>query len=199
MFTLIAIGCGDGTNDQGGAEILMLGDSITSLPGYADLVIDDYGDDVASKHAFPGFATSDFLPDGDFYQAAEVRELRPRVVTILLGTNDASRLLDQASNLEYANNIKAIIDALLRDGTGRVVLIIPPRRFDDHRFTDFVNGRLREYIFELEFICSQRRRVTCAPFLYDLLNEEDFFDGVHPNAAGHELIADALLRRLGRR
>jgi hypothetical protein len=46
-------------------------------------------------------------------------------------------------------------------------------------------------------LCSQRPNVVCGPDVYDLLGPADF-DGcdVHPNAAGHRKIGEALAATL---
>jgi len=220
ITALITLGLAprDGQAQTFPTRVLLLGDSITNGKGvsaqeyYPGLLRDWLGADYEIIEEGCGGTTSalwsplavDLGPCHGFlfylYDRYAFGNLPAEIVTLLLGTNDALR----SESLEgYEENIIDIVDALLDDGAETVVLMPPPRlprefslakRLAVKQFGDFVLD-----------LCSNTNHVVCGPDLFELLEYpyqgtgEDHFqnrpsglDDLHPNAAGHEVIANRL-------
>lgn len=194
-------------------SVVLVGDSITAgivsgaEPGdpYAGLLADALGPDFAVSEIGCGGASSlDWtrsrgtpicgaedrqLPN--LYEARLLPELPADLVTILLGTNDALGYLepDRVDPADYRDAIEEIVFDLLADGAGRVMLLTPPPNIG--RPTE--RALLLGYRSEILDLCGSLEDVLCGPDVYTLLDADDFeLANVHPNAAGHQKIADAL-------
>lgn len=169
--------------------IVALGDSITSGLG------------VAADEAYPALLEARLRRDGYAYRVINagvsgdttagglrrvdwVLRARPEIVILALGANDGLR--GQSPPTTRAN-LEAIVARLTAAGA-RVLLAgmrLPP---------NYGEGFTRQ--FEAIFPAVARRaNVALVPFLLDgvaadpTLNQAD---GLHPNAAGHRVIADRL-------
>lgn len=199
-------------------KVLMIGDSITEggqsqpsdLP-YYEVTANALGSAYEVVSIGCGGATSeDWQPGGpatlcaglwwnpNVYEARAVPELPADVVTIMLGTNDSTGFFEPApiTPLDYAQNIVALVDQLLVDDAGTVLLMTPPPMCST---TDPATlDRLAAYrVFDLA-LCSHHAGVVCGPDVYTLLGPADFRGcEVHPNGQGHavlgEAVADAIL------
>lgn len=127
-------------------------------------------------------------------------ELDADIVVILLGTNDAIGFLEAAPIPpdEYARNLELLTRRVLDRGAGQVVLVPPPPQ---HHAPVAVQLRLVGYRVAIEGLCramssersADRPAVLCGPDLLDQLGPQDFEkNDVHPNAAGHQRIAEAV-------
>ena len=195
-----AIGCGerdytegyDPESDVEPLQVIALGDSITAMEGYVDVLQEELSDDDIWRAARAGYTTRHWIPSWGYYERHNFKTLRPRVVVLLLGTNDA-RTSYHIPVDEYIDNIATITEALLDDGVGQVILMSPPQVFTRRPAPETVQ-RLEQYSLALAWYCfPPDDNIECGPDLHATLEASDFDDGVHPNAAGHERIADALL------
>jgi len=191
-------GCGDNLShnakDHHPTELVMLGDSLTWLPAYSSQVADTYEDGKAIVYAFGGFATGDFLPGGDVYMGGEFSMLRPRVVTILLGTNDA---IQEITPRDFGDNLSKIVNALLEDGSGTIILVVPPPIFFLLGRAPAANLLLNHYRQEIEWLCGvPDDAIECGPDLFDVIKREHVFDGIHFNDEGGDIVAGLLLDEL---
>jgi lysophospholipase L1-like esterase len=126
-----------------------------------------------------------------------VPELPSEAATVLLGSNDAVGFFEPENQPvsvgDYAAALYAIVIDLLSDGVEYVVLMTAPRNYASQN--PDVDLRLAAYREEVLQICSSDPMdgVLCGPDLYELLQPEHFASAdVHPNAAGHLLIAEEL-------
>jgi acyl-CoA thioesterase I len=169
--------------------IVVFGDSLTAGAG------------VAADEAFPARLQERLRREGYAYRvvnagvtgdttAGGLRRLdwvlraKPEVVVLALGANDGLRGL---SVDRMKANLRAIVERLSGEGA-RVLLAgmrVPPNYGDDY-------ARAYEQAFAE---VARREKTPLMPFLLDgvaadpRLNQPD---GSHPNAAGHQVIADRL-------
>lgn len=195
-------------------RVVLLGDSITEgqLSGvggtpYGELVRDGLGDTWDVHGIGCGGASSlDWtLPFGNaicggqlwsptVYEARALPLLPADVVTVMLGTNDATGFFEPSPTdpVDYRQAMDAIVANLLADGAGTVMLLPPPPQCPGASM-DLV----MQYRDEVLDLCTTTAGVVCGPDVTTLLGPADF-DGcdVHPDASGHEAIADALVDAL---
>lgn len=198
-------------------SILMIGDSITagvqSNPSAAPYTT------VAAKvlgHGFTvtqvgcgGSTTWDWsslggvtlcggqLWDLNVYEARVRPNLPADVVTVMLGTNDATGFFEPApiSPDEYRANLANLVTNLLNDGAGQVMLMPPPPMCESTN-ADVVM-RLEAYRTIVGSMCTTCEGVVCGPDVYTLLNEDDFKGcDVHPNGLGHLTLGIAVARMI---
>ncbi len=194
-------------------SILMIGDSITegvqsnpSAEPYAAIAAKVLGKGFTVTQVGCGGATTwDWssrggatLCGGQFrdlnvYEARARPNLPADVVTVMLGTNDATGFFEPApiSPDEYRDNLTNLVTNLLNDGAGQVMLMTPPPMCESTN-ADVVM-RLEAYRTIVAAMCSTRKGVVCGPDAYTLLNEDDFQGcDVHPNGLGHLILGIAV-------
>lgn len=168
--------------------LLLIGDSITAGvvseptgPSWAEIISTQY---VIENVAFGGSATPNWLhPCGH-------TQMHHDAATILPGSGDA--LYQDTAPDDYEANLILIVDRILEGCADRVILMAPPRNFDDIS----LDPLLEEYGERVGQICTADPDVDCGPDLFGLLDVSDFNppeDGLHPNRFGHATIAAALL------
>jgi lysophospholipase L1-like esterase len=132
--------------------------------------------------------------DSTIYEDLAQANLPAQLVTVLLGSNDAVGYFEPSpiEPLVYAGALNEIIDNLLFDGADQVLLMTPPPW--GRHVNDAVGQRLADYRVFVQALCTHRDSVVCGPDLYTLLDLAEHFEGVnvHPNAAGHLVIAQEL-------
>ena len=170
--------------DQG--AVVFFGDSITQ--GWGSMVADFPGLKVANR-GISGDTTR-----GLRYRVAEdVLSLKPKAVTLLIGTNDLGLLAEPAL---VAENIQAIIAELHRANPAMPVVInkVMPRGASAGRFPE----KIQELNALLEKAYAANPKVTfCDTWtLFADANgapkPEEFPDKLHPNEAGYAKWAAAL-------
>lgn len=145
---------------------ICLGDSITRQPGFADAVC---AEKIGIDGATSGSWRNEFLAELPFGDHA----------VVMLGTNDAH--FHVPAEL-YADNMLAVVERL-REQYRRIILVVAPKTSN---LADSVF--LAAYRTQLLAICKAQKRVRCAePVLVPSLHLEP--GSVHPNSAGHSLIA----------
>jgi len=118
-----------------------------------------------------------------------VPELPADIVTILLGTNDATGFFEPepVPPQEYKSAIEEIIANLFDQGAGDIILMTPPEIANWGALV-----RLAAYGEHIVDICLADEDVHLGPDLFDLLSLGLHFDNnVHPNGEGHAEIAYA--------
>lgn len=194
-------------------RVLMIGDSITEGtqsapegvpyttvatallgPGY-DVVVEGCGGSSTFDWSLLGGVT---LCNGGWwsptlYEARAQPNLPADVVTVMLGTNDATGFFEPAPvpEDEYARNLDDIVDNLLADGAGTVLLMSPPPMCTTADAATV--ARLEAYRLVVGATCALRAQVACGPDVYTLLDADDFAGcDVHPNGQGHQTMGIAL-------
>jgi acyl-CoA thioesterase-1 len=196
---LAAFGVASPTSARGAGVIAVLGDSLTAGLG------------VAAEEAFPALLEARLRREGYDYRVVNagvsgdttagglrrvdwVLRAKPDVVVVALGANDGLRGQPPAA---MRDNLAAII-ARLRASGAQVLLagmLMPPNYGGEYT---------REFAAVYPEV-ARRTRVPLMPFLLDGVAAEPRAlqpDGLHPNAAGHQIIAEKLwpyLRPLLRR
>jgi lysophospholipase L1-like esterase len=190
--------------------VVLIGDSITAGqmsmpvgPSYASLLAASLGSGFQVSNigcggtssldwtlSQPGAICGPMLVGPNLYEGL-ARPLMPAsFVSVLLGTNDALGFFEPAPvpPERYRDAIAELTSNLLADGAGHVLLMTPPPNFV-HPLMDTL-GAYRGHILEL---CgTPDDAVLCGPDVFSLLGPLDFGLDIHPNAFGHQKIADAL-------
>lgn len=188
-LVVAAIGVVPGAPAEGAGVIAVLGDSLTAGLG------------VAADEAFPARLESRLRSEGYEYRVVNagvsgdttagglrrvdwVLRVRPVVVVVALGANDGLRGQSPAA---MGKNLEAIIARLTASGS-RVLLAgmrMPPNYGAEYT---------REFAGVFPDV-ARRTHVALMPFLLEGVAADPRFlqpDGLHPNAAGHQIIADRL-------
>jgi len=173
--------------------IVVLGDSLTAGLG---VVVDE---------AFPARLQTRLRREGYVYRVVNagvsgdttagglrrvdwILRARPEIVVVALGANDGLRGLPVS---QLKSNLSAIVERLTAEGA-RVLLAgmrLPPNYGDRYA---------REYAEAFAQV-ARRGKIPLMPFLLDGVAAEARLnqpDGIHPNAAGHQVIADHLWTHL---
>lgn len=198
VLLLVIAGCGDNSNPppdparwpvpetcERTREVNLAGDSITWDPeGYGPIVKAEFLPHEVASASFPGWTTRNFRSYVD---------TESRVVSILLGTNDAQSL--KMPVLEFENRLGGIIDRqIVTGGVCKVVLMTPPNNlFATPEIKELLEG-YREVI--KRFCSGSRDAVVCGPELGSLLVGGDFKDLIHPGPSGAVKIAAGLIPHL---
>lgn len=143
--------------------------------------------DVLINTAVSGARTSDLLDAFEFYAG----RFDADVVLVMYGTNDAKDGLDGLET--YERNLREIVERFERSGA-QVVLQVPPTI----RAIPAGREHIAHYRDVVRKLAAEKGLVlvdhdAAWPEDFDHLQADDF----HPNAAGHALMADTLVRALG--
>lgn len=174
-----AAGCNKKSPTQpSGLDALAFGDSLTfgigasSGNGYVPVLERRIGVDIFNS-GIPGNTTSDALARLN----ASVLSRDPRVVIVLLGGND---LLQNVPVQTRIDNITQIVERIR--GAGAAVILVG--------LTDTLINPFGASLEDL----ADRTEATFVPGILDgVLGRHDLMaDGIHPNNAGHRLMADRI-------
>lgn len=194
-----------------GCRIIFVGDSITEQMGYVDLIAQAWSGADVDRAACGGTTTWQWQLDGPapgfhcavlnpnpIFDLFALPLMPADVAYVLLGTND-SAFHAWSSNVFlrvpiepdlYALYLGELIDRLLEEGTGVVILLSPP---DPLSANQPRLDRLAGYREKIAETCAARFEVGCGPDLSQVLTEPgDYADNVHPSAQGHAKIACAI-------
>lgn len=173
-------------------RVACIGDSLTEESGYPN----DLQTLLGSNYEVGNFGVSSTTVQLDTYKPyfyepkfAEAKEFRPHVVVIMLGTNDARN--DYAQTLgNFQNGYLQLINQIQALDTKPIIFIVlPPPIFLN-------NLALNDTIFEENIVplieqFANQQNLPIVNVYSALLNHQEYFpDGVHPNSAGAQIIAN---------
>jgi len=189
------------------STIVFAGDSVTDCGrmSTADGLGDGYVRELAGRPELAGWRVVNAGVSGNRVKdlAARWREdvlsARPDVVSVFIGINEVWRRFDEndpTSDAAYEAGLRALLETL--DGV-RVVLVEPVLLPKDEE----QRGWAQEHAGKIAVVhaLAQEFGATLVPMNAELNAAGDAAgyapDGVHPNAAGHRLLADVWLRYAG--
>jgi len=127
------------------------------------------------------------------YQELARPGLPAEVVVLLAGTNDAVGYLEKVPTPaeRYGVALAELVDRLLRDGAGRIVLMTPPPL---PRARTVQNERLAAYAGQIRALAAARPQVDLGPDLLLSLDRDEHFNAskIHMKPAGHRFVGKAL-------
>lgn len=193
----------------GTVRIMPLGDSITEgvSGGYRNglwnrLTADGYKLDYVGPrydkwtqvpdkdHAgTPGFTTGGIIDNIDSWMGT----YQPQIVLLLIGTNDMAWWMTEAPETT-AGRVGTIIDKIKAKSPGTYIIVgtitpmkgvAPPNNLDRNTLANQYNAAVRKVVADR---AAKGARASIAE-VNGVVALSDLYDDVHPNAAGHEKIA----------
>jgi lysophospholipase L1-like esterase len=183
-------------------RICIFGDSIVrggidkEKGGWANrlrLFLESKDDDVRTYNlGVSGNNSNDLIKR--FNIEAEARE--PGIIIFAIGTNDAAYAKSKKGNYVPIENFKENLEILKQRAEKLTlkIIFIGLTKADEEKtlpipwHKDFYhkNKNIREYDRAIKYFCEKNN----LPFIemFDLLDNDDLADGLHPNSAGHEKI-----------
>jgi lysophospholipase L1-like esterase len=199
LFVCLLFACGEGSDDDSPLPCehtaTLIGDSLTALPGWAQLIQDEFLPGEIRIAAGLGFTMRTMEPGKFWYDREEFDKFPPCTLVILLGSNDAGRFRQTpaSSVLGFLNKI---IDQTLDDGAERILVMTPPPVFNPDLIAIGTMDRLLEYHDGITERCERDPDdlVECGPDLFLEMEEIHFTtDGVHFSVLGGEWLFVRLL------
>jgi lysophospholipase L1-like esterase len=182
-------------------RVACVGDSITYGLGIRNRTQNSYPAQLArmlgDRYEVRNFGVSGatMLRNGShpYWGPAEFREAteyKPRLVVIMLGTNDAAPW-NWTHRGEFAIDCGAMIDHFAKlPAKPRIWICLPPPLYEDHR------GIKNEAIPLIEQV-AREKGVPVIDLYTPLSKRPDLFpDGIHPDAEGAEIMASEIHRAL---
>ncbi len=186
-------------------KIAFVGNSITQGPGRENpgsfpLQVGQILGDAYQVKNF-GVSGRTLLKKGDFPywnepQFQQVKDFRPDVVLIKLGTN-YSKPQNWANKGEFVQDYLDLIaefrDHMPKDGKVYVILPVPVTRVNFGITPDVMNNEQRLMLFEI----IQKSGAEVIDLYTPLMDRSELLpDGVHPNAEGLSIMARVISRRI---
>jgi lysophospholipase L1-like esterase len=181
------------------ARVACLGDSITEITGYPELLQSFLGNNSVVGNFGVSGATVNLHSNKPYYYETifqiDARSFRPTTVVIMLGTNDA-RTDTYQKNINFTANYERMINRTQHwNNTEQVFLVIPPPIFNnilDLNGTSFAEGvipHIRKVATEMG--------LTLIDVYTPLKDHPEYFpDGVHPDMEGAQIIADIIYKAI---
>jgi lysophospholipase L1-like esterase len=147
----------------------------------------------------------------DIRLTRDVFPYRPTVMTIMLGMNDGSyKAFDDATFTTYKTGMEHILDSVAKSAPNCRITLIQPSPYDDVtraplfeggynavllRFSDYLAGLSRARHLDLADLNTPVNAMLTKATATDKAQAERILpDRVHPTAAGHIIMAEALLK-----
>jgi|SRR3989344_1772791 len=134
----------------------------------------------------------------------EAKAREPKLIIISIGTNDSQYLNKkgnyQVSPKDFETNLKKLIN-LSKKFTNNIILLTPsnvdetktkPIPWNKQKYYDNENLKLFRDI--IKQFC-EKSNISVIDML-DLLNNNEFYDGLHPNSKGHQKIFEVVKKFL---
>ena len=172
-------------------RVACVGDSITEITQYPADLQKMLG--VNFKVSSFGITGSTVLRNTDrpFFNQSECQDalaFEPKVVVILLGTNDARTNIYESSEDFELNYRQLVAEFQSLPNNPRIYIALPPPIFNNTLNLNSVN-MAEGVIPRIRLVASQLHVPLIDANSVLAGHPEDFFDGVHPNGNGARLIA----------
>ena len=182
----------------GATRVACLGDSITQVSGYPNKLQTMLGNNYYVREF--GVSSSTVLvnshtPYIDQKEFQKVKEFLPKIVIILLGTNDAREDTYQSIDNFVADYEQLIREVQAMENKPKILLVKPPPLFDND--FDLSNSNLLEGVIPRIEEVAKKLGLTTIDVYTPLANHPEYFvDGVHPNNDGARLIASEIFKAI---
>lgn len=197
---------------MGKNNYIIIGDSITygigdyETNGWASLLknklLNDDDTKICNNYVhqigFPGATSKNILEKMENIIKAFYSDEAKNKIIIAIGVND-TQIYEGKPKIsidEYKNNIKEIISIINKYnceaiflGLTRIEVVNEPFLWKPNKYYD--NQNISIYNTELEIICRDNNIKYIS--MKDVLNDNDFIDGLHPNHNGHKKIFERIL------
>jgi lysophospholipase L1-like esterase len=178
------------------ARIACLGDSITEITGYpADLQLLLGNNSVVGNFGVSGSTVNFDTAKPYYFEPAfyDAKIFEPTTVIIMLGTNDARTDIYQQINSFVADYERLIDNIQALNSKPQIFLVEPPPIFNNKlnlNGTSFADG----VIPRIEQVASALGLPVINVYT-PLINHPEYFpDGVHPDSAGAQIIANIIYK-----
>jgi lysophospholipase L1-like esterase len=174
-----------------------IGTSVTEAERWPNQLAARIGDlELVANLGVNGYTSADLITD----QLPRLDELRPELVTLLVGVND---VVQDVPDANYASNVAIILDELTdRLARDRIVCVATPDytrtpRGAQYGDPDLQSDRIVRINAILREACEQRR-ITFVPEIFELSqaasDEPDLVaeDGLHPSGEQYRRWVDAI-------
>jgi acyl-CoA thioesterase-1 len=180
------------------ARVACLGDSITNMTGYPEQLQTLLGKNSAVGNFGVNGATVNLNSNNPYFYDLTYRDSRnflPTAVVVMLGTNDA-----RTDNYQKISNFTANYERMLNrtmhwNSTQQVFLVIPPPIFNNTlglNATCYVDG-----VIPLIRQVASDLGLPLIDVYTPLIGHPEYFpDGVHPNSAGAQIIANTIYQAI---
>lgn len=159
---------------------------------------------------FPGATSTDILNKIESILKSFKHEDFKNIVILSIGINDTQEFNgNQKNNIEkFKENICKIVKIILENNCDLIILgltriecdekfLWKPNKYYDNEVISEYDKDLQavlEFDRELKDFCKENR-IKYIP-MQDLLQKDDFIDGLHPNTNGHKKICEYLINKL---
>ena len=188
------------TGNKDKIRVACVGDSITGGTEYPS----DLSRRLGPKYTVGNFGvagTTASLDSGGAYTDQKAfqnaLQFQPKIVIVMLGTNDASPILcpnpNKTSFVEDYTRLVREFQALLTKP--KIYLVKPPPVFEGEM--DIDSQYFRDIVLATIEQVATHANLPIIDVYSALANHSDFFfDGVHPNSKGAQLIADVIYKAI---
>jgi acyl-CoA thioesterase I len=180
------------TRAQTKPRIACIGDSITELSGYPNILQQSLGDGFAVGNFGACGTTVSLCSESPYMQSrayASAKNFQPDHAIVMLGTNDANPNFDSHYSGFVADYLLLIEATKAFASKPKVWIARPPHVFDE----SWLSGRVLSSMV-IPAVDQAAQQTKCP--LIDVYSATDnpnlFFDGVHPNDAGAKIIAEII-------
>ncbi len=185
-------------NDNKLSRVACLGDSITNMTGYPEELQTLLGNHSVVGNFGVNGATVNLWTNKPYYYDLTYRDARnflPTTVIIMLGTNDA-RTDNYLKISNFTANYERMVNRTERwNSTQQIFLVIPPPIFNntlDLNSTSYVEG----VIPRIKQVANDFGLPIVDVYTPLVDHPEYFYDGVHPNSAGVQVIANTIYKAI---